>query len=119
MVGYDVRLQEDIEEFNQLVSVRDDEHIIPWIGARDGVWVHADDNARTEHRKQLVTENIRTIWLFRPKDGMSAKEELRQLSYCLPEILDDFASNDPQFRHYEIRGSGRVYPRPKSHGFVL
>jgi hypothetical protein len=119
MVGYDIVLQEDVAEFNQLTSVRDDEHIIPWIGSRDGVWVHADDNARTEHRKQLVTENIRTIWLFRPNQGMSAKEELRQLSYCLPEILDDFLAATLMFRHYEIRGAGRKYPRPKSQGFVL
>ena len=66
-VGYKAVVQDDFPEFRSLTGVLDDVHIIPWCGENGGIWVHADDEARTEHAKQITTENIRTIWAYSPK----------------------------------------------------
>ncbi len=116
-VGYNTVVQNDFPEFRDLAQVLDDEHIIPWCGAHDAIWVHADDNARTEHAKQLTTEHVRTIWLyFPPGFRASSKEQLRMLAYSVPDILEDLCADEPTWRHYEIRPNGR---RIRFAGFVL
>ena len=64
------------------------------------VWIHADDRARRHHRKQLQTSGIRTIWLYRNKGEMTAKEQLRILSFVLPQFLNRQIER-PAVRHYK------------------
>jgi hypothetical protein len=114
-VGYDAVVQDDFPEFKNLSRVLDDVHIIPWCSQNDAVWVHADDEARTEHAKQLATGNVRTVWVYSPKQKgvrWTAREQLRLLAFCLPDILTDLCSEEPRWRHYEIR------PRRPEHPLV-
>ncbi len=61
-----------------------DPEVIDWCRENHAVWVHADDRARREHRVLLQATGIRTIWVYRPKSGMSAREQLRILAMsCL------------------------------------
>ena len=52
-VGYDVVLVKEIVAFSGQSRVTDEE-LIPWMSDHDAVWVHADDNAKRQHRKLLV-----------------------------------------------------------------
>lgn len=107
-VGYNVVVQDDLPEFKSLPRVLDDAHIIPWCAANDAIWIHADNNARTEHAKQIAAANIRTIWVYAPPDvKLSMREQLRLLAYALPDILAEFATPDPPWQHYEVRLRGR------------
>ncbi|MGH2632622.1 MAG: hypothetical protein ACRDG3_04360 [Tepidiformaceae bacterium] len=116
-VGYNAVVQADLPEFRRLTRVLDDEHIIPWCRDNDAIWIHADDNARTEHAKQIVTANVRTIWVYLPPGfKASSREQLRLLAFCLPDVLADMCCDDPAWRHYEIRPMGR---RIRLSGFIL
>jgi hypothetical protein len=77
----------------------EDQDIIPWLADHDAVWIHADDNAKTEHRKLIITKKIRTLWVYRRGGMMSNREQLRVLSYVLPMVLDDFEKR-PRHKHY-------------------
>lgn len=85
LVGFPTTLVRDIAEFAGVVGVKD-EQLIPWMGDHNAVWIHADDEAKRRHRKLLVAHEIRTLWVRRPKQGMSSRQQLRMLSY----VLDDF-----------------------------
>ena len=116
-VGYNAVVQDDFPEFHVLPRVLDDEHIIPWCAEHDAIWVHADDNARTEHAKKIVAGNVRTIWVYLPPGfKASSREQLRLLAFSLPDILEDLCSDDPKWRHYEIRPKGRAV---RCSGFIL
>jgi len=64
-----------------------DSEIIAWVGQRDGVWIHADDRARMQHGKQMLTSGISTLWVHRPRGGMSSADQLRAIIYVLEEYL--------------------------------
>lgn len=103
-VGYRCVVQDDVPEFRSLPSVKDELHIIPWCGEHEAVWVHRDDNARTEHAKHIATAGVRTIWVYAPPGfKFSMREQLRALAFALPEILEDFAGEEPNWGHYEVR----------------
>ncbi|MCK4817267.1 hypothetical protein KA005_15965, partial [bacterium] len=55
--------------------------IIEWCRVNNAIWVHADDKARKEHRKDILTAKIGLLWIYRPGGIMSSKEQLRILSY--------------------------------------
>ena len=65
-----------------------DPEIIRWCQENEAIWVHADDRARKQHRALLQTSGIRTLFVDRPKSGMSAKEQLRVLSFVLPRLVE-------------------------------
>lgn len=119
-VGYNVVVQNDIDEFRGLSRVLDDEHIIPWLGRQKlGIWVHKDNEARTRHARQIQAERVRTIWLAEPGGAdFSSAGQLRLMAYGLPRILREWSSPSASgWLHYEIRprGSDRIIVT----GFVL
>lgn len=83
-----------------------DPAIIEWLAAHDGVWVHADNNAKIEHMKQILAQGVRTLWVYRPSGKMSTKEQLRVLAFVLPDFLQRLR-DQPRQRHYEVRTFGR------------
>ncbi len=107
IVGYNVVVQGDVEEFSSLPRVLDDQHIIPWLQRNDGIWVHADNSARREHRKQIAISQIRTLWIHRPDGKMSNREQLRVLAYVLPDALEDFAAPKARHRHFQVSVHGQ------------
>ena len=103
-VGYLTRLVEEIAELGGVRGVRD-EDLIPWMGDRNAVWIHADDDAKRRHRKLLLANQVRTLWVRRAKNGMSSREQLRVLSYVLDRFLENLRTQRGE-RHYEVRVHG-------------
>ena len=91
LVGYDFTVREK--------GLQDPE-MIEWCRVNQAVWVHADDRARREHRVQLQTSGIRTIWLHREGGRMTGREQLRILSYVLPHFRRALADRSRE-RHYK------------------
>lgn len=78
-----------------------DEEIIEWLAQRDGVWVHADDKAKIQHGRQVLTSRISTLWVRRPKTGMSGVSQLRAIIH----VLEDYLARRSQSRspvHYRV-----------------
>lgn len=96
--------------FNGQSGVKDPV-IIEWCRVNNTTWVHADDKARKEHRKDILTAKIRFLWVYRPGGIMSGKEQLRILSYVLPDLIDKFMNN-PKKLHYKVSAHGEA-PRKK------
>ena len=67
-----------------------DPEIIEWCQINGAVWIHADDRARKEHRVILQTSGIRTIWVYRKRGLMTAREQLRILSFVLPKLMEQW-----------------------------
>ena len=103
-VGYRVALVGEIDEFQGIARVTD-EQLIPWMGDRSAIWIHADDNAKREHKKLLLAHAVRTLWVYRPTGTMSSREQLRALSYVLNDFLERLR-DQPRKRHYELRVHG-------------
>ena len=76
-----------------------DPEIIEWCRVHGSVWIHADDRARREHKKQLQTSGIRTLWVYRPGGRMTGNEQLRILAFVIPKLLDNY-EKQPRRRHY-------------------
>ncbi len=95
-----------LEAFEQRSGVSDPE-IIAWCKDHDATWVHADDSARKEHRKELLVSQIRFLWVYRPGGVMGSKDQLRLLSYILPDLLERYA-NQPRRRHYKASAHGQA-----------
>ena len=76
-----------------------DPEIVKWCQQNGAIWVHADDAAKTEHKALLQTSGIRTLRIKRPRGGMSAKEQLRIMSFVLPRLLNELESRRAS-RHY-------------------
>ena len=99
LVGHDIA---DVKTAMDPTSERPqilDPEIIEWCRARGSVWIHADDRARREHRKQLQTSGIRTLWVRRPGGRMTGREQLRILAFVIPRLLDHY-EQQPRRRHY-------------------
>lgn len=90
LVGYDFTVRQKSAQ---------DPDIIEWCRVNQAVWVHADDRARREHRVQLQTSGIRTVWVYRERGRMTGVEQLRILSYVLPHFLKALVER-PRERHY-------------------
>ena len=87
-------------QFAEIPKGAKDPDIIEWCRENEVVWIHADDRARRHHRKLLQTSGIRTIWVYRTGGAMSAKEQLRILSFVLPQFLNKQIER-PAVRHYK------------------
>ena len=77
-----------------------DPQVIAWCKENNAVWVHADDRARKQHKAQLQTSGIRTLWVYRTKGQMTGKEQLRILASVLPQLIQNLANN-PGIRHHK------------------
>ena len=78
-----------------------DPEIIEWCRSNEAVWIHADDRARRQHGKLIQTAGIRTIWVYRTRGAMSAREQLRVLSFALPKLMESWRER-PRDRHYRV-----------------
>lgn len=81
-VGYRVNTVFDI--FGRR-GVKDPE-IIDWCSKNGVVWIHADDSARRDHARAIVTSRISTVWIPRSKLGLSIKDQLGRLAHKLQTI---------------------------------
>ena len=86
-----------------------DPEIIEWCRLHGSVWIHADDRARRDHKKQLQTSGIKTLLIRRPGGRMTGREQLRILAFVIPQLLDRY-SQAPRVRHYR---TGAVNPLSK------
>lgn len=76
-----------------------DPEIIRWCATNNAMWVHADDQARRQHKVALRASGIYTLLLHRQKGGMTSKEQLRILSFVLPHLIQA-RQRKPSVRHY-------------------
>lgn len=83
-----------------------DPEIITWCRDNNAIWIHADDKARKEHKKEIVAAGIRSLWVYRPGGVMSSKEQLRMLSYKLPDLIDQL-NRAPRALHYRVSAHGQ------------
>ena len=83
-----------------------DEEIIPWVGQQDGVWVHADDSAKKDNRELLLANSISTLWVRRPKTGMSGASQLRAVAYVVEDFLER-KRNSRRPIHYRLIAHGQ------------
>ena len=84
-----------------------DPEIIDWCRRNGAVWIHADDRAKKEHRKLLQTSGIRTIWMYRKGGRMTGREQLRILSFVLPQFLSRRVGS-PAARHYRASAANEL-----------
>jgi hypothetical protein len=115
LVGYKIVTASGVGDFQGRSSVSDEE-IIDWCHDNTAVWVHADDQARREHRKRIIAKGIRTLWVYRPGGKMSTRDQLRILAYVLPDLLHRYRES-PKHKHYSADAIGhpprtRVRLRP-------
>lgn len=75
------------------------------------MWVHADDNAKIKHMKQILAQGVRTLWIYRPSGKMNTIEQLRVLAFVLPDFLQRLR-DQPRQRHYEVRTIG-TFPQDR------
>ena len=102
----DVRTALDPERTRRRIL---DPEIINWCRERGSIWIHADDRARRDHKKQLQTSGIKTLLIRRPGGRMTGREQLRILAFVIPQLLDRY-SKAPEVRHYR---TGAVNPISK------
>ena len=108
------------EVFDRRDRVLDPE-IIAWLSNLKvpGVWVHADNRAKKQHRALIISSQISTIWVIRPKGAMSGKHQLRLLSWVIPNVLDDQAPFARPF-HFRVDEHGdQARPRPRIRPYQL
>ena len=85
-----------------------DPDIIDWAKDHNAVWIHADDKAKKKHRAQIRGAGIRTLWIYRRKGEMSSKDQLRVLSYVLPNLIEQY-NKQPTRLHYEAASHGQPH----------
>ena len=98
------------EEWAGAAGIKDPE-IIAWCGDRNAVWVHKDDSAKKDHQKLIISNQIRTLWIYRKNGILSGKDQLRTLAFTLQDQIDDF-NQYPNRRHYKLTVHG-ANPHPK------
>lgn len=99
-VGFNARSVEEA-----LGQGAQDPDIIEWVGQQGGVWVHADNSARRQHRQETLTARISTLLVRRPKEGMSAVDQLRAIIYVLEDYLAALqTSRGPVHRQVSLHG---------------
>lgn len=103
LVGYSVHTVDDVLGRR---GVKDPE-IINWCGENEAVWIHADDNARREHARLINSAKISTVWVPRPKKGLSAKQQLSRLAYKMQAIESRVAGSKRPV-HLKLSASGTV-----------
>ena len=112
LVGYNIA---DVETAFGHKGVKDPE-IIEWCRTNQAVWIHADDRARRQHKAQLLTSGIRTIWIFRPRGRMTGKEQLRILAFVLPKMIEALGQG-ARHRHYRASATNPTStPSFRRHG---
>lgn len=108
------------EVFERRDNVKDEE-IITWLGQLGpaGIWVHADNRARKQHRVRIISNRISTIWVKRKKGGMSAREQLRLLSYVLPYALENYVPFEKPFHLTVGEHGNELRPRVRIDTYTL
>ena len=113
LVGFEIA---DVESSLGRSGVKDPE-IIEWCKENNAVWIHADDRAKKQHRALLQTSGIRTIWVYRKHGAMSGKEQLRVISFVLPQLIHNWQES-PRQRHYRISAANE-FAKPGLRSFDI
>ena len=66
LVGYNATSTRNVFDNRQGVT---DREIIEWAGASRALWVYSDDKPKRESAKTILTEGVRTLWVYRPQRG--------------------------------------------------
>ena len=113
-VGYPVISWD--EEFQHQQGFKDP-YLIPYMGAKNYVWITKDDSAKKEHENAIRTEQISVVWLSglerpsnKPKQNFITVKDLHRMLTC---ELDDIEktiinSNKPQYFHIGMRSDGKI-----------
>lgn len=60
------------------------------------MWITADEDAQKTHAKLILQEGISTVWIFRPRKGLSALQELQLVSFVIEKVEElVFESDHP------------------------
>lgn len=112
LVGYDF-----VAVTNALGKGATDPEIIGWCKQNRAVWIHADDRARRQHRTELLTSGIQTLLIHRKHGQITGKEQLRILSFVLPQLILNLQQH-PKIRHYRASATDQ-YSRPSLRRMAL
>ena len=102
LVGYEIRHLSDALE-----KGTGDPAIIEWCRRNGAVWIHADNKAKSEHRESIQTSGIRTLRVHRRRGAMPAQEQLRVISYVLPQLMLNYGER-PRTRHYRASADSEI-----------
>lgn len=91
------------EAFDGRPGVLDPE-VIEWCRCNNAIWITADEKAKKQHVADICSSRIRVIWVHRKKGMMTAKEQLRVLSFTLPDLISRFTNHKK--RHFKIKVTG-------------
>jgi hypothetical protein len=105
-VGYDVQAID--EAFGRHDGVLDPE-VITWVQQNQATWIHADNRSKTMHRIQIITSEIRVLWVIRPGGIMSAPLQLAVLSHALFELRARYQGPNCPL-HFQVHTSGLHNP---------
>ena len=108
LVGYNATSTRNVFDNRQGVT---DREIIEWAGASRALWVYSDDKPKRENAKTILTEGVRTLWVYRPRGVMSGREQLAIIAHLLPDLLDRLAAADAA-AHFRMDALGG-FPRPR------
>lgn len=64
-----------------------DPETISRCATHNAIGIHADAQARKQHKVSLRDSGIHTLLLHREKGGMTGKEQLRILAFVLPHLI--------------------------------
>lgn len=80
-----------------------DPSLIQWLGMQRGVWITRDKKAKSKHADEIEKSQIHIGWVTFPKKaGLSMKNQLLLLLWCVDEILEQIirARQPARFRLY-------------------
>lgn len=116
LVGYNATSTRNVFDNRQSVT---DREIIEWAGASNAVWVYSDNKPKRESAKTVLSEGVRTLWIYRPRGGMSAREQLAVVSYLLPDLLDRLSKPNSATHFRMDAGGGFPHPRYSLRAYEL
>lgn len=108
LVGYNATSVRNVFDNRHGVS---DREVIEWAAASGAVWVYSDDKLKRESAKTILAEGVSTLWVYRPRGVMSAREQLAIISHLLPDLLDRLGARDTP-THFRMDALGG-FPRPR------
>jgi hypothetical protein len=108
LVGYNATSTRNVFDNRQGVT---DREIIEWAGASSALWVYSDDKPKRESAKTILTEGVRTLWVYQPRGVMSGREQLAIIAHLMPDLLDRLGVADAP-AHFRMDALGG-FPRPR------
>lgn len=86
-----------------------DPDVIEWVQKHNATWINADLRAKSRHRAQIITSQIRVLWVRRTGGTMSPPLQLAVLSYALFNLRIIYQQPDCP-RHFLVHTNGLQDP---------